>query len=215
MTATLSHTCQRPAIAEEPASSGDPIQQIICELSNDLRELSEQTSPQQDFERFEREVHQRFVAAERAVLAGELQRLDVDLPEVTIGGRRHRRVLRSTETYLSAVGPITVLRTLYRASTEQAVVAMDCGRGSSPDTGRRWRRGTRAGQHESVQEQSGPAAEAPEQPLGRAPRSVRGVAAGRDAYRARCGDGAGGVAGRGDGADEGRGSARQACGCAG
>ena len=125
MTATLSHTCQRRAIAEEPASSGDPIQQILSELSNDLRELSEQTWPQQDFERFEREVHQRFVAAERAVLAGELQRLDVDLPEVTIGGHRHRRVLRSTETYLSAVGPITVLRTLYRAGSEQAVVAIE------------------------------------------------------------------------------------------
>ena len=34
-------------------------------------------------------------------------------------------MLRSTETYLSAVGPITVQRTLYRAGTEQAVVALE------------------------------------------------------------------------------------------
>ena len=145
MTATLSHTCRRPAIGKDRGSIGEPMQQIICELSNDLRVLSEQAPPQQDFERFERAVHQRFVAAERAVLGGELQRLDVDLPEVTIGARRHRRVLRSTETYLSAVGPITVQRTLYRAGSEQAASLLwNCGRGSSPDTGRRWRRGTRA-----------------------------------------------------------------------
>ena len=87
--------------------------------------LSEQASCEQDFERFEREVHQRFVTAERAVLAGELQRLDVDVPELTIGGRRHRRVLRATETYLSAAGPITVQRTLYRAGSERAVVALE------------------------------------------------------------------------------------------
>ena len=87
--------------------------------------LGEQTPPEQDFERFERELHQRFVAAEREVLAGELQRLDVNEPAVTIDGRRHRRVLRSTETYLSAVGPITVERMLYRAGHEPTVVALE------------------------------------------------------------------------------------------
>ena len=125
MSVTLSHTIRRTAIAEDPGSSGKPVQQILCELNNDLRVLSEQASCEQDFERFEREVHQRFVTAERAVLAGELQRLDVDVPELTIGGRRHRRVLRATETYLSAAGPITVQRTLYRAGSERAVVALE------------------------------------------------------------------------------------------
>jgi len=52
--------------------------------------------------------------------------LDVDVPEVLIGGRAHRRVLRCTEkTYLSGVGPITVQRTLYRAGSEPAVVALE------------------------------------------------------------------------------------------
>ena len=87
--------------------------------------LGEQARPEQDFESFERAVHERFVAAERAVLAGELQGLDVDVPEVTIGGRCLRRVLRSTETYLSGVEPITVQRTLYRAGSEPAVVALE------------------------------------------------------------------------------------------
>ncbi|MDE0003097.1 MAG: hypothetical protein OXQ29_10420 [Rhodospirillaceae bacterium] len=121
MTVTLSHNCQRPATAKDRGS----IDQIIYELSNDLRVLGEQARPEQDFESFERAVHERFVAAERAVLAGELQRLDVDVPEVTIGGRCLRRVLRSTETYLSGVGPITVQRTLYRTGSEPAVVALE------------------------------------------------------------------------------------------
>ena len=125
MSVSLSHTCTEHTIADDRGASGDRIQQIICKLTNDLRVLSEQTPPEQDFERFERELHQRFVAAEREVLAGELQRLDVNVPAVTIDGRRHRRVLRSTETYLSAVGPITVERMLYRAGHEPAVVALE------------------------------------------------------------------------------------------
>ena len=121
MTVTLSHNCQRPATAKDRGS----IDQIIYELSNDLRVLGEQARPEQDFESFERAVHERFVAAERTVLASELQRLDVDVPEVTIGGRCLRRVLQSTETYLSGVGPITVQRTLYRAGSAPAVVALE------------------------------------------------------------------------------------------
>ena len=121
MTVTLSHNCQRPAMAKDLGS----MDQIIGKLSNDLLVLGEQAQAEQDFESFERAVHHRFVAAERAVLASELQGLDVDVPEVSIGGRSHRRVLRCTETYLSAVGPITVQRTLYRAGREPAVVALE------------------------------------------------------------------------------------------
>ena len=40
-------------------------------------------------------------------------------------GCRYRRVLRATETYTSAVGPITVERTLYRVGTEPAVVPLE------------------------------------------------------------------------------------------
>ena len=51
--------------------------------------------------------------------------LDMDRPAVSIGGRSHRRVLRATETYTSAVGPITVMRTLYRAGSEPAVAPLE------------------------------------------------------------------------------------------
>ena len=83
------HTGTDRAIADEPGSSAEHLRQIIAKLTDDLRVLSEQGRPEQDFERFERAVHERFVAAEREVLAGALQGLDVDLPAVEIGGRRH------------------------------------------------------------------------------------------------------------------------------
>ena len=67
-----------------------------------------------DIEGFERELHEYFVAAEREVLAEELARLDVDLPAVTIAGKLCRRVVRCEETYVSAAGPVRVMRTLYR-----------------------------------------------------------------------------------------------------
>ena len=66
MTVTLSHSCQRPAMGKDRGS----IDQIICELSNDLRALGEQAQKEQDFESFERAVHERFVDAERASSAG-------------------------------------------------------------------------------------------------------------------------------------------------
>ena len=79
----------------------------------------------EDFERVERELHERFVEAEREVLGQLLERLDVDVPSVEIGGRRYHRVLRSTETYTTAVGTVTAKRTLYRCGRERAVVPME------------------------------------------------------------------------------------------
>ena len=79
----------------------------------------------EDFERVERELHERFVEAEREVLGQLLERLDVDVPSVEIGGRQYHRVLRSTETYTKAVGTVTAKRTLYRCGRERAVVPME------------------------------------------------------------------------------------------
>ncbi|MCA1605465.1 MAG: hypothetical protein LC775_08365 [Acidobacteria bacterium] len=63
---------------------------------------------------FERELHDYVVAAEREVLAEELVRLDVDLPAVTIEGEVYRQVVRCEESYVSAAGPVRVMRSLYR-----------------------------------------------------------------------------------------------------
>ncbi|MGH7479841.1 MAG: hypothetical protein ACREJ8_09690, partial [Candidatus Methylomirabilales bacterium] len=67
----------------------------------------------QDMERFERELPRYFVEAEREVLAEELARFDVALPAVCIEGEVYRQVVRCEESYVSAVGPVRVLRSLY------------------------------------------------------------------------------------------------------
>ena len=78
------------------------------------------------FEDFERELHTLFAQTECAVTEEALARHDVDLPFVFIDGRMHRRACRCTQTYLTAAGPVSVTRTLYRARHgERAVAALE------------------------------------------------------------------------------------------
>lgn len=90
-----------------------------------LNERCQTLCTDEGFESFERDVHALFVQAERELLAEQLQRFDVDVPAVTIAGRKHVRVLRSKQTYTSAVGPVCVTRTLYRVGTGKAVVPLE------------------------------------------------------------------------------------------
>jgi len=90
-----------------------------------LGALCERAPDGEGFESFERKVHALFTQAEREVLAEELERLDVDVPYVVIDGRKHARVLRASETYTSAVGPVSVTRTLYRAGRAKALAPLE------------------------------------------------------------------------------------------
>ncbi len=101
------------------------IERSLQRLEAALTRVSARPLASEDFECFEREVHALFVEAERELLGEELEKLDVDLPYIIIEGRRHHRVLRSSETYTSAVGPVTVTRTLYRAGTDKSVVPLE------------------------------------------------------------------------------------------
>ncbi|MCI0647584.1 MAG: hypothetical protein L0332_20690 [Chloroflexi bacterium] len=67
-----------------------------------------------DFEQFEEGVHKRIMALERELLAEALAGYDVTAEEIEVGGVGYRLALTSSETYLSAAGPITVSRKLYR-----------------------------------------------------------------------------------------------------
>ena len=80
----LSHTC-----IDGATGNGDHLDQILSDLGRELRRLSERAPGEQDFERFEGELHQLMATAERALLALELEQLDVDRPAVTIAGQRH------------------------------------------------------------------------------------------------------------------------------
>lgn len=66
------------------------------------------------FEEFERELHQQVMALERELVAAELARYDVTAEALEVGGVRYQSVLEASETYLSAAGPVSVSRHLYR-----------------------------------------------------------------------------------------------------
>ncbi|MFN7974025.1 MAG: hypothetical protein U0166_17040 [Acidobacteriota bacterium] len=59
-------------------------------------------------------------------MAAEIARFDIDAPAVMVRGVVHRRVLRSSEEYLSASGPMRIERSLYssRAKGERTICPM-------------------------------------------------------------------------------------------
>ncbi len=73
-------------------------------------------APVDDLAAFERELREKTRAVECEATARELERFDLDVPELLVDGVAHHRVLRSETEYLSSAGPARVLRTLYRAS---------------------------------------------------------------------------------------------------
>jgi hypothetical protein len=99
----------------------------VAELTAFIEERRRARGPVADLEAFERELRERFRAAEAEVMGEELGRFDIDAPAVDIDGVPHRRVLRSSQTYMTAAGPVSVERTLYstRQDGERAVPALE------------------------------------------------------------------------------------------
>lgn len=79
------------------------------------------------FEDFERQLGQRMRAVENELKAAQLARYDVDAQVIQVGGREFRRCLKKEpKTYLSASGPVTVARNLFRPSGGgKSVCALD------------------------------------------------------------------------------------------
>ena len=71
-----------------------------------------------DFARFEKELHERMMEAERDIVAQQMARLDIDAEAVVIEGKTHRRVLRQSQTYMTSAGEVVVERTLYKDRTD-------------------------------------------------------------------------------------------------
>jgi len=70
--------------------------------------------PVSDFERFEADLREMVREVECEVLAGELAKLDVDVPVVEIEGDAARQVVRCEQEYFTAAGKVRVTRSLYR-----------------------------------------------------------------------------------------------------
>ncbi len=102
-------------ISEEKASGGIVGQALAGLLKFIEERRGGACRNDDDFEAFEREVRERFREAEREFIGEELGRLDVTLAEVMIGGVRHRRVISGVREYMTAAGPVSVLRHRYRA----------------------------------------------------------------------------------------------------
>ena len=98
-----------------------------------------------DFEPFEGALHALFMAAGREVLATELERLEVSRPQWLIDGRPHHRVLRSSETYTSAAGPVTVMGRCIGAGAIRRWFRWSCAPAWWRVSSRRGRRAKRGG----------------------------------------------------------------------
>jgi hypothetical protein len=98
-----------PAVIADsrPSSAMDRLRHFLAE-----RERA--TEPLESLAAFERELRSKVAAVEQEAIARELARFDIDVPELEVGGVRHRRVLRAETSYLSSAGPVRVRRTLYR-----------------------------------------------------------------------------------------------------
>ena len=101
---------------------------VLKELPQRIQALLKRHDASQElgFEELEHELHALFTHAECAATSEALERHDVDLPHVFIDAEKHHRAYRCEKTYLCAVGPVTAMRTLYRARPgERAVAAME------------------------------------------------------------------------------------------
>ena len=67
-----------------------------------------------ELEQFECELHQHVLEIERELLGEELAHYDVSAAEIEVEGVSYHPILTATETYLSAAGPLSVSRHLYR-----------------------------------------------------------------------------------------------------
>jgi hypothetical protein len=76
------------------------------------------------FSEFERGLHARVMAFEREMVADEMRAADIDVEAVKIEGTIYRRVLRAEEEYLTAAGPVRVMRSLYKDHTDTGARAI-------------------------------------------------------------------------------------------
>lgn len=101
------------SVKEKSRIGGEALESLLSFIGERRRRAG---AVEEGFEAFEHEVHRRFAEAEREFVGEELERLDVTLPEVRIGGIVHRRVISGYGEYMTVAGPVKVLRHRYRAA---------------------------------------------------------------------------------------------------
>jgi hypothetical protein len=104
-----------PAARSTPMRESTPLDRLRDGI--DTLRVKDKKGPRA-FAEFERDLHARVMAFEREVIAAEMSKLDVDVDAVLIEGKVHRRVLRQSQTYVTAAGEVVVERTLYKDRTD-------------------------------------------------------------------------------------------------
>lgn len=89
--------------------------------------LEAPTEGREDFEKFERALHERMMAFEAQVVGRRLERYDVDAEEIEVHGERFRRQAQFDKEYHGLAGSFTVKRTLYvpRGRQGRAIVPLE------------------------------------------------------------------------------------------
>lgn len=126
MSISLAFNQREPAHRSPELPRSDRVLEEIRRFLHDER-MKQKKGPAQ-FEDFEKRLHERVMQLEREAVGEALEAADVDVPAVSVDGVAHRRVLREPETYMTAAGPVQVVRTLYKDRTSEqsrAISALD------------------------------------------------------------------------------------------
>lgn len=96
---------------ERPPTRAERVADVMAFV--DSQRMREKCTPGW-FGEVEAELRRRMLALERDLTAEIMAAHDLDAGAIEIAGKVHRRVLRAEQTYLTAAGPVTVERWLYR-----------------------------------------------------------------------------------------------------
>lgn len=96
----------------------------LAEFLSFVKERRTTKDVPKDFAVFERELHARVMALEREVLAEEFAQADVSTDAIVVAGVVYRRVVRCSDTYFTAAGPVRVERGLYKDRSDESSPAI-------------------------------------------------------------------------------------------
>ena len=82
-------------------------------------ELQNDDMTPEAFEKFEQDLRTRTMALERKAVADKLGKYDIDASAIVIDGTVFRRMMRQSQTYMTAAGEVVVERTLYKDRTDE------------------------------------------------------------------------------------------------
>jgi len=97
-----------PTQRRESHSSSSSTASAPAGLLSFMKERRINKEVPKDFAAFERALHARVMALEREVLAEELAQADVSTDAIEVGGIVYRRVVRCSDEYVTAAGPVRV-----------------------------------------------------------------------------------------------------------